>query len=177
MRSISLTRHLPVAVGVAGLALFAASPAIAGADHGRGEGPLRSYSADVPQGATAKVTAVYDARGKSTIMLHVKGLRPRTTYGAHAHVYGCGATGAAAGGHFQHVLDPVQPSVNPAYANPLNEIWLDVTTNAAGNGVARSVVDWQFTPDLRPGSVVIHALPTAPGGGAGTRLACLDVDF
>jgi Cu-Zn family superoxide dismutase len=181
MRRTTLTRHLPVAVCVSAVALFAASPALAGADHGRGDGPLFSYSSEIPQDATAMVTAVYDSAGRSTITLHVKGLEPDTEYGAHAHVNGCGLTGAAAGPHFQHEVDPVVPSVDPAYANPQNEIWLDLTTNAAGNGVAKAVVPWQFTADRRPHSVIIHALPTssAPGsaGTAGTRLACLDVDF
>ena len=181
MRRTRLTRHLPVAVCVSAVALFAASPALAGADHGRGEGPLTSYSSAVPQGATAKVTAVYDSSGKSTIVLHVKGLKPRTKYGAHAHVNACGLTGAEAGPHFQNVVDPVSPSVDPAFANPQNEIWLDLTTNAAGNGVAKAVVPWQFAADRRAHSVIIHEqhTSTVPGsaGTAGPRLACLDVDF
>ena len=186
MRSTSLTRHLPLAAGVAALGLFVASPALAGADHGRGEGALTIYPApspalQIPEGATAKVTAVYDASGKSTISLHVKGLRPNTEYGAHAHVFPCGQTGAAAGPHFQRTLDPVVPSVDPAYANPQNEIWLDLTTNAAGNGLARTVLPWQFEGEVRPHSVVIHERHTStqPGtsGTAGARLACINVDF
>jgi superoxide dismutase, Cu-Zn family len=181
MRRTALTRHLPVAVCVSAVALFAASPALAGADHGRGDGPLISYSPAIPSGASAKVTAVYDSAGKSTIVLHVKGLKPRTEYGAHAHVNACGPTGAAAGPHFQNVVDPVSPSVDPAFANPQNEIWLDLTTNAAGNGVAKAVVPWQFAADRRAHSVIIHErhTSTVPGtaGTAGARLACLDVDF
>ena len=182
MRSTSLTRHLPVAVCVSAIGLFAASPALAGADHGRGEGPLVRYDVSkVPAGATAKVTAVYDSVGRSTVTLHVKGLKPSTKYGAHAHVYGCGLTGTDAGGHYQNALAPIGQSTNPAYANPRNEIWLDLTTNAAGNGVARTVVPWQFWGDQRAESVVIHAQHTATGptdaGTAGPRLACIDVDF
>ena len=35
----------------------------------------------------------------------------------------------SAGPTFQNVVDPVQPSVDPAYANPENEIWLDFRTD------------------------------------------------
>ena len=177
----SRPRHLALAVGLAGAAVFAASPALAGADHARADGPLIAYSADVPAGATGRVTAVYNAAGATIVTLHVKGLKPLTEYGAHAHVNPCGPTGTSAGPHWQNVQDPVTPSTNPAYANPRNEIWLDLTTDEEGNGVARSVQDWQFPPDRRPHSVIIHAQHTATGPGsagtAGARLACLSVDF
>jgi Cu-Zn family superoxide dismutase len=182
MRRTSLTRQLPAAGCVAAVALFAASPAIAGADHGRGEGPLVAYADAIPAGASAKVTAVYDATGRSTVTLHVRGLQPNTEYGAHAHVKGCSLTDPlASGGHYQHTIAPAGQSTDPAYANPRNEIWLDLTTNAAGNGVARAVVPWQFGSDRPARSVVLHErhTSTAPGqaGTAGARLACLDVDF
>ena len=174
-------RHLALTLGVTGAAVFAASPALAGADHARADGPLTAYSADVPAGATAKVTAVYNAAGDTIIALHVKGLKPLTDYGAHAHTNPCGLTGAAAGPHWQNVVDPVTPSVNPAYANPSNEIWLDLTTDEDGNGVARSKQSWQFPEDRRPRSVILHAQHTSPdpgtAGTAGARLACLSVDF
>jgi Cu-Zn family superoxide dismutase len=175
------SRHLAVAVGLTGAVVFAASPALAGADRARAEGPFTTYSPDVPSGARARVDAVYNAAGATIVTLHVWGLRPDTEYGAHAHVNPCGVTGAAAGPHWQRVPDPVTPSVNPAYANPGNEIWLDLTTDDEGNGVARSKQDWQFPPDHGPRSVVLHAqhTSTAPGtaGTAGARLGCLSVDF
>ena len=37
-------------------------------------------------------------------------------------------------------------SINPSYANPGNEVWLDLVTNADGNGRAQTVVDWPFRP-------------------------------
>ena len=181
MRRVALTRHLPVAVGASAVALFAASPALAGSEQVRAGGPLTVHSAAVPAGATAQVKAVYDSSGDTVVTLHVRGLRPRTAYGAHAHVNPCGLDGAAAGPHFQNVVDPVTPSVDPAYANPVNEIWLDLTTDAAGNGVAHATVPWQFSPDRRARSVVLHEQHTseAPGsaGTAGARLACVDVAF
>lgn len=177
----ALTRLGPRVAIVAALGLFLSSPALAGADRVRTEGPLVSYSASIPSGANARVQAVYNASGKTIVTLHVWGLRANTAYGAHAHQLPCGLTGAAAGPHFQNVIDPVTPSTNPDYANPRNEIWLDLTTDDSGNGVAQTQVSWQFHPDRRAHSVIIHVEHTHTGptdsGFAGTRLACLTVDF
>ncbi len=171
-----------VAAATTASILFVASPAIAGADLVRAEGQLTRYDTSaVPEDARARVKAVYTAAGDSIVTLHVWGMAPNTAYGAHAHVNPCGATGLAAGPHFQHVLDPVTPSVNPAYANPTNEIWLDLTTDAEGHGVAQTRVPWQFSPTRRAKSVIIHVEHTRTGptdsGVAGARLACLTVDF
>jgi superoxide dismutase, Cu-Zn family len=192
VRTTHASRTLAIAAVTTGVVLFAASPSIAGADRVRGEEPLAPYAAAaggipelVPAGAKARVQAVYNAAGDSIVTLHVTGLLPDRTYGAHAHVNACGLTGAAAGPHFQYVVDP-EPGVSddPAYANPSNEIWLDVHTDENGNGAAQTRVPWQFTPERRPGSVMIHELPTGTGamgggvaGAAGKRLACVDVGF
>jgi len=105
---------------------------------------------------------------------------PNRTFGAHAHAMRCGPTGEAAGPHFQNMADPVKPSVNPQFANPSNEIWLDFTTDAHGNATATSTVPWTFG-NPRASSVVIHAdrTQTVPGkaGTAGARLACVSVGF
>ena len=68
----------------------------------------------------------------------------------------------------------------PTYANPSNEVWLDLETNAAGNGRAQTVVDWTFRPtaDGAPRSVILHLNTTStggtpPAGNAGARLACV----
>jgi superoxide dismutase, Cu-Zn family len=175
------TRLGPPVAAVIAIGLFVASPAIAGADRIRAEGTLVRYSDTVPFGATARVQAVYDASGHTVVTLHVWGLAPGTEYGAHAHRAACGSVGSAAGPHFQHVVDPVTPSTDPAYANPGNEIWLDLTTDADGNGAATTRLDWQFEPDRRAQSVIIHVEHTHTGptdsGVAGTRLACLTVGF
>ncbi|EME51433.1 superoxide dismutase family protein [Amycolatopsis decaplanina] len=142
---------------------------------------LTSYKPElVPPGARAHVFGLTSkAFGTSTALL-VTGLLPNREYGAHAHTKPCGATGDLAGPHYQNVEDPVKPSVDPAYANPRNEIWLDLTTDAAGRGVAVSKVDWTFT-DRRANSIVIHETHTHtdPGhaGTAGARLACVTVGF
>ncbi|MBE1500081.1 Cu-Zn family superoxide dismutase [Amycolatopsis lexingtonensis] len=134
----------------------------------------------VPAGARAHVFSLSAAHAGTTTTLVVTGLRPGRAYGAHAHAQPCGATGDAAGPHFQHVPDPVKPSTDPAYANPRNEIWLDFTTDRLGTGFARSTVDWTFDA-RRPRSVVVHETHThtdlGHAGTAGARLACLDVDF
>jgi len=137
-----------------------------------------------PEGATVEVEA--DARSGSTeIRLDVDGLLPDRGYAAHAHVNPCGPTGDAAGPHFQNNPDPAaapgKPSTDPAYANPQNEIWLDLRTDGDGDGESQVTVPFTFT-DRAPASVVIHeaeATATAPGqaGSAGARLACVTVPF
>jgi Cu-Zn family superoxide dismutase len=139
-----------------------------------------TYDTDaLPIGSHAAVLSVPDRHGTTTI-LWLHGLLPNHAYGAHVHQNPCGADADAAGPHFQHTPDPVQPSVDPQYANPHNEIWLDLTTDAMGNATSASTVDWQFT-DRHAGSVVIHAehTHTDPGhaGTAGPRLACVTVAF
>ena len=137
-----------------------------------------------PPGARIAVQAG-EADGATQIRMEVQGLQPNRGYAAHAHARACGPTGDAAGPHFQNVVDPAanpqQPSTNPAYANPQNEIWLDLRTDGSGNAEVNAEVPFVFT-DRAPASVVIHqheATATAPGqaGSAGGRVACLDVPF
>jgi superoxide dismutase, Cu-Zn family len=132
----------------------------------------------VPSGATAAVTI---AQGPNTaqVRLAVSGLLPSHSYGAHLHVNPCGASGADAGPHYQHQHDPAaspsKPSVNPSYANPQNEVWLDFTTDHSGKASVTAVQPWTFT--VLPRSLVIHAVPTkttqGEAGDAGARVACL----
>jgi superoxide dismutase, Cu-Zn family len=118
---------------------------------------------------------------RTAATLSVAGLLPNRGYAVHVHTNACGATGEAAGPHYQNRVDPAAspqaPSTDPEYANPGNEIWLDVSTNATGSGSARAVVPFTFT-DRVPGSIVVHdamTTATAPGqaGTAGARIACL----
>jgi Cu-Zn family superoxide dismutase len=143
--------------------------------------PVATYdNALVPAGATASVDATEGATSTS-VTLTVTGLQPNRQYGAHAHTKPCGSDGKEAGPHFQFKPDPITPSVDPAYANNTNEIWLDFTTDATGSGRATSTVPWAFPTDRRAASVIIHAMPTAtaPGtaGTAGNRAACITVGF
>jgi Cu-Zn family superoxide dismutase len=118
--------------------------------------------------------------GSTSVQLTVRGLLPQRAYGAHVHVRECGVDPAASGPHVQHVPDPVQPSVDPAYANPSNELWLDFTTDASGTATATAEVPWELAPQAA-GSVVVHETPThtepGPAGTAGARVACLTVPF
>ncbi|MDN5931914.1 MAG: superoxide dismutase family protein [Pseudonocardia sp.] len=134
----------------------------------------------VPVGSRGAVSSE-TGDGSTTVMLAVRGMEPERRYGAHAHTEPCGATGDLAGPHFQNQVDPVQPSVDPAFANPENEIWLDLTTDESGAGSATATVPWAFERNRRARSVIIHAMPTAtsPGeaGTAGARAACITVEF
>ncbi|OLT19494.1 hypothetical protein BJF78_36145 [Pseudonocardia sp. CNS-139] len=146
-----------------------------------GPGPAITYDERlVPAGAHAVVTA-RSGEGSTTVRLAVSGLVPDRRYGAHVHANACGARPEEAGPHFQYTVDPVQPSVDPRFANPQNEVWLDLTTDGSGAGSAVSAVAWEFPADRRAGSVVVHAMPTSsePGtaGTAGARAACVTVGF
>jgi Cu-Zn family superoxide dismutase len=130
----------------------------------------------VPPGATAQVTITRTGYG-SVIRLTATGLVPHRAYGAHLHTKPCTAVPDDAGPHYQHRHDPKTPSVDPSYANPRNEIWLDFTAAADGSAAAVSQPDWVIDPAEPPRSLVIHAQPTRTAAGAagmaGARAACL----
>ena len=201
MRAFRPARAIVVALAVPTLALALAPPVAAhpGGDppsspkHVAAQGTFAAPgtatnaftygTAQVPAGAMAWVQARYLRSGHTVVVLTVRGLLPNHEYGSHAHSSACGPLGSDAGPHFQKNPDPVSPSIDPAYANADNEIWLDFTTDRKGRGWAIAVQDWQPPADRRPGSVVIHAEHTSDGtdgrsaGTAGARLACLTVDF
>jgi Cu-Zn family superoxide dismutase len=161
------------ATATAGLAVLAtlgiAVPAVAGADVFSRTGDLTALGAatpeTVPAGAAARLHTVTLPDGGSRWTLHVTGLAPNRTYGAHAHVAACSSEG---GGHYG-IAGPVSPET---------EVWLDFRTNDAGNARARAEQSWQFEPGSGPKSVIIHTDPTHPStGAAGAKLACLDLDF
>lgn len=145
-----------------------------------GGGGVTYDPALVPVGAQGTVTAT-TRNGGEAVTLELRGAVADRRYGAHVHTKPCGATGDAAGPHFQFDVDPVQPSVDPRYANSTNEVWLDLTTDASGSGSATAMLDKVFPADRLPRSVIVHAMPTAtdPGkaGTAGARAACIDVAF
>jgi superoxide dismutase, Cu-Zn family len=134
----------------------------------------------VPVGAKVNLSSER-VNGHSKITVSVSGLQPNRDYGAHVHTKPCGATGDDAGPHFQEKADPVKPSVDPAYANPQNEVWLDFHTDAQGNGTATAEGNWSFDTRQDAQSFVIHESHThsEPGkaGTAGARLACLTAEF
>ncbi|MEV0633867.1 superoxide dismutase family protein [Streptomyces sp. NPDC050619] len=133
----------------------------------------------VPEGSRVRVKE-FGFGDATRIELRVKDLAADRTYGAHVHTKPCGQLPTDAGPHYQNEVDPTQPSVDSKYANPKNEVWLDLTTNRDGTGRATAGVDWRF----REGgarSVVIHEMATAThdghAGTAGARLACVNVPF
>ena len=132
-----------------------------------------------PVGATFDTSATVE-NGSTTVTLTVTGLLPNTAYGSHAHTKACGAKAADSGPHYQHEKDPVSPSVDPAYANRDNEIWLDFTTDDKGSATSSAKVNWEFRKG-EANSIVVHATHThtEPGkaGTAGERLACLTYSF
>ena len=185
-----LSRSLTVVAATAGALAFAAAPAAgvtapvratAATSVGGSSGAFTYDATQLPVGARLSVTAVYPGNGTSIVTLHVKGAVADRDYGAHAHVAACTDRPLDAGGHFQFTPFPDGSSASdPAYANPSNEVWLDLRTDDDGNGHAKAVVPWQ-PGDRRPMSVVVHAMhtATAPGsaGTAGARLGCLSVGF
>lgn len=134
-----------------------------------------------PTGAQLSARMTPSGGDSTTVELTVSGMVPNRSYAAHAHTAACNVDPQSAGPHYQNEIDPAAttqaPSTNPAYANPQNEIWLDLRTDASGAGSARTTVPFQFAV-RGPASVVIHQeerTATGPGqaGAAGTRLACL----
>ena len=135
----------------------------------------------VRTGASISVVAMSSSEDRTTVvLLQVHGLAPDHRYGVHVHRNRCGAVPAAAGSHYQNVPDPVAPSVDPAYANPRNEVWLDLSTDHAGAGSSFAILQWRFRAG-QANSVVLHADSTMTGSGhagtAGPRVACLTVPF
>ncbi len=176
----NIMRIVPLVLAAAALPVLSPAEAAAAraAQVGVGTSVVRYDTALVPEGATARAFTA-SAAGTLTA-LSVRGLLPAREYGAHVHTKPCGPSPSDSGPHYQHVPDPVQPSTDPAYANPRNEIWLDFTTTANGSGFAVSHVDWTYG-DRLPASVVIHETHTHTGPGhagtAGGRLACLNLEF
>jgi hypothetical protein len=157
-------------------ALALASPAWATApSRARGAGQLRDLQPATSQAtdhATAQVVAVEDA-GSTTVTLKVQGLdhaAAGTTLGAHVHVGSCvEGNGAAAGGHYN--------STGGTSISDQTEVWLDFTIADNGSGSASTTVPFTIASGAA-GAVVIHAAETNPTtGGAGTRWACLPVQF
>ena len=182
---------LPAATAVVTAVTAAAPPAAAapcppkaivlhaaGVPNCAGDGGAFRYDPELVPADAYLALGSRSAGNRTRTVLVVRHLLPHRVYGAHLHVNPCGTEPSAAGPHFQQVPDPVQPSTDPAYANPSNEVWLDVHTDADGAAVARSVNPWTYrTP---PRSLVLHAegTHTDPGhaGTAGARTACLTLD-
>jgi len=149
-----------------------------------GQGGAFTYNPQLaPNGARVEAT-IQGSPQATTVQFQASGLQPNRGYAVHAHVNACGPTGDAAGPHFQNRQDPAatpdSPSSDPAYANPQNEIWLDLHTDAQGAGSATAQVPFGFT-ERAPKSIVLHEAEhtsSGPGqaGQAGGRAACLNIE-
>jgi Cu-Zn family superoxide dismutase len=132
----------------------------------------------VPAGAVATLTLDRRPDGLG-VRLAVSGMVPRRSYGAHLHTASCTAIPDQAGPHYQHVHDPRAPSVDPHYANPDNEVWLDFTADDRGAAVVTAVQRWAVDPARPPRSLMVHAGTTRTEAGmagtAGPRVACLSL--
>ncbi|WP_216215406.1 superoxide dismutase family protein [Amycolatopsis aidingensis] len=132
--------------------------------------------------AGAELTVDAEKLDQTTrVGLEVKGLLANRGYAVHVHTDPCGPQGADAGPHFQKNQSPDDAPHDPAYANPENEIWLDLRTGEQGEGETTAEVPFTFAERV-PASVVVHAnesTATAQGeaGKAGDRIACLTVPF
>jgi hypothetical protein len=160
------------AVAVAAGLAMGVGPAAAASTFVQSSGSLRDLQPGTPNATDGAAATFYAVQGggESTHVLVVRGLSPAsvgTTFGAHVHIGPCVAgNGAAALGHYNA----------GGAASPETEVWLDFTVRAGGYAVARTTVPFTIEPGTAQ-SVVVHAMPTAPGGAAGARQACLPVSF
>jgi superoxide dismutase, Cu-Zn family len=147
-----------------------------------GDAKAITYNPELAPVGAAVTGIVTPGLEQTGVYVSVSGFAPNRSYAVHAHTDPCGPTGDAAGPHFQNRVDPAAtpqaPSTNPEYANPANEFWLDLRTDASGAGTARTTVPFVVTENRTPQSIVIHEemqTATGPGeaGEAGGRLACV----
>jgi Cu/Zn superoxide dismutase len=120
---------------------------------------------------------LFTVGSKTKVTLTVDRLPPNRLFGAHVHKLSCAEM--SAGPHYQHMETPDGGSrTDNAFANPMNEIWLDFTTDAQGKKTVEHLTDWNIIKD-KAKAIIIHdqASSTAPGmgGTAGARLACLNL--
>jgi Cu-Zn family superoxide dismutase len=180
---MSIKRSLALAVAAAALLAVGALPAAAeGAHVASASGALTLNPGFVPNAtdptgnpipatAEGRVHLVIGANGRTIATLHVEGLPPDRSFAAHLHRDACSAS--FGGPHYQ-VPNPASPV--PAFADAEHEVWLDFTTNAAGNARSRAEVPFEVLSGAR--SVVIHQGDSTGPGGVVTpsqRLACLNV--
>ncbi|MFI5933583.1 superoxide dismutase [Actinoplanes sp. NPDC051494] len=177
-----ISSGLPAPSGSAGASAGEQAPLTEGTASGtfqpapQGTQAVTYDKAVVPPGATAQVSIATTAQGVR-VRLAVTGMVPRRAYGAHLHTMTCTSVPDDAGPHYQHQADPSKPSVDPAYANPGNEVWLDFTTDSRGAATVASSHDWAFGATQPPRSLILHAELTRTDAGkagtAGPRVACL----
>ena len=166
----------------------AAAPAVVGIDSGtpaklpvdNGDGDADSWdkflldggAPNPAQGITGKAVAVA-VDGGMMVTLEVDGLPPTQTFGSHLHKLAC--DDMRGGPHYQNRPSNTTPT-DPAFANPINELWLELDTDLDGRASETRTVGW-VPRKGEAKSIVVHALPTGDGGVAGDRLACTAMPF
>ncbi|HEY6811231.1 MAG TPA: superoxide dismutase family protein [Propionibacteriaceae bacterium] len=133
-------------------------------------------SDDVFDGAKATATMI-GVDGSTFFRLRIRGIDEKAAeghYGAHLHEGACvGGDGTAAGPHYN--ISPKDALGKPTLISEATEVWLDFEVNS--DGTARSTARVPFVPLGGKRAIVLHAEPTAPGGTAGARVACLPLDI
>jgi Cu-Zn family superoxide dismutase len=131
-----------------------------------GTGPISTMSGTVQ---------AYWSGTEMRVKLSVSGLPPNRPFGSHVHKLACGDM--KAGGHYQDTPFPADSgATDPMYANAMNEVWLDFTTDAQGSATVETKVKWRPRAGEAK-SVMIHDQMTMTGGTAGAKLACISVPF
>lgn len=142
------------------LLLAAGLPALAnGAQVTQGDFATFASGSSLGYDIAGRAQMVRTADGRTIVTVHVSGLHAGVAYGAHVHNLPCDVSNG--GGHYQHVVGgPV---------DPINEIWPEFTTNAAGIGNGNATNDFTARPEAQ--SVVVHD----PDAG-NARIACADLN-
>lgn len=140
--------------------------------------PYAPDMAGTPNPITTTASAAasaFDDGGKLRLEIAVRGFPASRPFGSHLHRLACDDV-MKAGGHYQNMPFPTGGMANdPMYANPDNEAWLDITTDATGSAEREVVVDWiPRAGEAR--AIIFHDKLTATGGVAGAKLACLPID-
>ena len=156
------------------VAAAVAGGAVAGQDKNR-RGTFETLSAGTGMGLEIDGVAKIKRTSERTIVkVHVRGLEPGRTYGAHLHNAACSAFNPG-GGHYMD--DPAGP------AEPPNELWLSsergdpragITANRGGVAHGRGSANWVARPTAS--SVVIHAIPVGGTTAGGPKIACADLE-
>lgn len=163
-------KHAAVPAVAMALLVAGGGVAVAGGGSSQSSGPDYTYGSPNPfTDASARVHVVHTGNGGTKVTLHVRNADAMEgqRFGAHVHQNPCGPVGTDAGPHYEH------PGATGSLED--REVWLDFSVNAAGNGHAKAVRPWSLDQSS-PRSVIIHIAPTNPMGGAGARLACIDLD-
>jgi Cu-Zn family superoxide dismutase len=139
------------------------------------DNPYGDGGANPAMGIQGSAMAVRAGDGGMTVTLMVSGIAPARGFGSHVHKLECPPP-TSAGGHFQHDANPDGGVNDPAFANPMNEVWLDFTTNDAGIGMGSATVGF-VPPAGGAKAIIVHDRLTGDGGLAGPKLACLPMPF